>query len=481
MDALTEREHLHGSGLESDMYWQAIHSRDARFDGRFFAGAVTTRVYCRSVCPVPFAKPGNIQWFASAAAAEQAGFHPCRRCRSAASPGTPAWLGTSAVVSRALRLIAEGALDSGSTQELAARVGLGPRHLRRLFEEHLGASPVRIAITRRVHFARNLLEETNLAITELAACAGFRSIRQFNHAMRATTGESPSKLRRLRSMSNGLTPRPGLLVHLAYRPPFHWSGLLAFLAARAIPGVESVQANAYRRTIQVDGLAGTLEVREDPAGRRLLVKIELPSYESLMGVVERVRRIFDLAADPLQIAHQLSRDSTLKPFLAARPGLRVPGIWDGFEAAVRAILGEHLNGSAPKPALVRLVRTFGRPVTTPGPGLRRLFPGPEDLAEADLAQAGIYGSAASAIRALARAVLRKDLTFEASMNLQDAIARMGVVAGISQPMADYVAMRAFGEPDAFPVPASKFPHATDAWRPWRAYAAMHLWAEGKRL
>src|SRR5579862_8665432 len=186
-------ENGHGA-LDPDLCWQAVYSRDARFDGRFFAGAVTTGVYCRSTCPVPFAKPDNILWFASAAAAESAGFHPCRRCRSAASPGTPAWLGTSAVVSRALRLIDEGALDSGSIDDLAGRVGLGSRHLRRLFVEHLGASPVRIAITRRVHFARNLIEETDLPITAVAGYAGFRSIRMFNHAMRTTTGESPTEL-----------------------------------------------------------------------------------------------------------------------------------------------------------------------------------------------------------------------------------------------------------------------------------------------
>src|SRR5580693_9045968 len=196
--------------LEPEVCWQAVYSRDARFDGRFFAGAVTTRVYCRSICPVPFARPRNIVWFASAAAAEAAGFHPCRRCRSAASPGTPAWAGTSAVVSRALRLIAEGALDNGNVEQLAGRVGLGSRHLRRLFVEHLGASPVRIAITRRVHFARNLIEETNLPITELAAYAGFRSIRQFNHAMRTTTGESPTQLRRLRGVPQVTAPGPGL-------------------------------------------------------------------------------------------------------------------------------------------------------------------------------------------------------------------------------------------------------------------------------
>ena len=245
--------------LEPDVCWQAVYSRDARFDGRFFAGAVTTRVYCRSICPVPFAKPDKIMWFASAAAAETAGFHPCRRCRSAASPGTPAWAGTSAVVSRALRLIAEGALDSGSVDDLADRVGLGSRHLRRLFVEHLGASPVRIAITRRVHFARNLIEETDLPITQLADYAGFRSIRQFNHAMRAATGESPTDLRRIRSVAKAPTPQSGLFIRWPYRPPLHWPALLAFLACRTIPGVESdpirrvSQNNRHRRRYRHDG------------------------------------------------------------------------------------------------------------------------------------------------------------------------------------------------------------------------------------
>lgn len=461
------------SDLEPGICWQAVHSRDARFDGRFFAGAVTTRVYCRSTCPAPFAKPGNVLWFASAAAAERAGFHPCRRCRSAASPGTPAWLGTSAVVSRALRLISEGALDEGNIEELAARVGLGPRHLRRLFVEHLGASPVRIAITRRVHFARNLIEETGLPITELAACAGFRSIRQFNHAMRAATGESPTKLRR-RDVSRGLTPRPALLIRLAYRPPFHWSALLHFLASRAVAGVESVESDAYRRTIEMDGVTGAIEVREDASERQLLVNIELPRHECLMQVVERVRHIFDLTADPFQIASQLSRDPILRPLLEANPGIRVPGIWDGFEAAVRAILGERLTDKAPRAALAGLARTFGRPVTTSFPGLTHLFPHPQDLAEADLRAAGLPGESASQIRALARAVLNKDLEFDASMNLEEAISRLRVVPGISQPMADYIAMRAFGEPDAFPVSANRFSRSTECWRPWRAYAAMYL-------
>jgi AraC family transcriptional regulator of adaptative response / DNA-3-methyladenine glycosylase II len=373
-----------------------------------------------------------------------------------------------------MRLIAEGALDNGNVEDLADRVGLGSRHLRRLFVEHLGASPIRIATTRRAHFARKLIEETDLPITRLAGYAGFRSIRQFNHAMLTTTGESPSELRQGRNVSQASAGYPGFLIRLAYRPPFHWSALLSFLASRAISGVESVESGAYRRTIEIDGATGAIEIRQDAAERQLLVNIELPGYESLMKVVERVRRIFDLTADPFQIASQLSRDRTLKPLLAANPGLRVPGIWDGFEAAVRAILGERLTGTAPKAALARLARMFGRPVKTSMGDLTHLFPGPEDLAEADLAAAGIRDERASAIRALAGAVLNGDLTFAASMNLQDAIARARAVPGISRPMAEYIAMRAFAEPDAFPVAAARFPRGTEHWRPWRAYAAMYL-------
>jgi AraC family transcriptional regulator, regulatory protein of adaptative response / DNA-3-methyladenine glycosylase II len=465
-----------GSDLEPDVCWQAVYSRDARFDGRFFAGAVTTRVYCRSICPVPFARPNNILWFASAAAAELAGFRPCERCRSAASPGTPAWLGTSAVVSRALRLIAEGALDSGNLESLAERVGLGARHLRRLFVEHLGASPNRIAITRRVHFARNLIEQTSLPITELAAYAGFRSIRQFNHAMRASTGECPTRLRRMQSISPVPPFRPGLLIRLPYRPPLHWPGLLTFLASRAITGVELVQTGVYRRTIEIAGVTGAIEIRHSEADHQLEVDIELPRYEALMQVVERVRRIFDLAADPSQIANQLSHDPALKPLITANPGVRVPGIWDGFEAGVRAVLGERLEDTAPIPSLITLVRTLGKPVKVSSPELTHVFPSPQDLAEADLSIAGIHGERAATIRALAQATLKRELTFDASMSLHDAIERVRLVSGITPAMADYIAMRAFSEPDAFPVSADRVWRDTESWRPWRAYAAMHLWA-----
>jgi AraC family transcriptional regulator of adaptative response / DNA-3-methyladenine glycosylase II len=377
-----------------------------------------------------------------------------------------------------MRLIAGGALDGGNVEQLAGRVGLGSRHLRRLFVAHLGASPIRIATTRRLHFARNLIERTDLPITQLADYAGFRSIRQFNHAMRTATGESPTELRRIRNVSRAPAPRPGLLLRLPYRPPFHWSGLLTFLAGRAIDGVESVQRSAYRRTIEVDRITGAIDVRHDAKECQLLVSIELPRYESLMQVVERVRSIFDLAADPFQIASQLSRDWALRPLLAANPGVRVPGIWDGFEASVRAVLGEGLADGAPRAELSRLARKFGRPIQTSIPGLTHLFPAPEDLAAADIGSVGIRAGRVSIIRALACAVSKGDLTFEASMSLQEAITRVRSVQGISEPMAQYIAMRAFDEPDAFPVPRPEVSATTENWRPWRAYAAMYLCRAG---
>ena len=247
--------------LDPELCWQALHSRDRRFDGRFFAGVLTTRVYCRPICPVPLRKPENIQWFPSAASAEAAGFRPCRRCRPHTSPGTPAWSGTSAVVCRALKLICDGELDAGDVETLAGHVGIGCRHLRRLFVHQLGAPPIKIARTRRVHFTRNLIEETGLPITKIAFYSGFRSIREFNHAMLATFDHSPSELRRLHGASRNAGRQGGIIIYLSYRPPFDWKRLLSFLAQRATPGVELVEDDCCRRTIEIEDGAGHIEVR----------------------------------------------------------------------------------------------------------------------------------------------------------------------------------------------------------------------------
>ena len=476
--------------------WQALRSRDRRFDGRFFAGVLTTGVYCRPVCPVPLNKPANVRWYPSAASAEAAGFRPCRRCRPHTSPGTPAWLGTSAVVSRALKLIYDGALDAGSVEQLAEHVGLGARHLRRLFLQHLGASPIRIASTRRVHFARNLLDQTRLPITKIASYSGFKSIRQFNYAVRATFDFSPSQLRKLRSGVKMTANHGGITLHLPYRPPFDWHTLILFLKPRETPGVEVVEEDCYRRTIEIDGQPGEIEVRPASDEPLLRARVILPSYEQLMLVVERVRRMFDLGADPLQIANHLAQDSRLVELLQARPGLRVPGVWDAFELAVRAVLGQQLTFVDAKPVIARLVRTFGRPTKTTAPRLTHLFPTPEVLAAANLSSIGIPAARTETLRALARAACKGKLHAVATKSLDEVIAGLCSIPGMGHRRANYIAMRAFGELDAFPssdlglrrvlttgrklLSEADFLIAAQLWRPWRAYAAMHLSAADER-
>jgi AraC family transcriptional regulator of adaptative response / DNA-3-methyladenine glycosylase II len=394
-------------------------------------------------------------------------------------------------VSRALKLILEGGLDSGNVDQLAERVGIGSRQLRRLFVQHMGASPIKIAIARRVHFARTLIEETPLPITDIAMSAGFQSIRQFNHAIQTTYGQPPRRLRERAGEIGAASKASGLSIRLSYRPPFDWASILNFLRSHAIAGVESVDEDSYCRTIEIDGVHGELDVRHDPAQSQLVVRIRLPRYEGLMSVVDRVRRIFDLRADPLQITSHLRRDRRLQPLLDAHPGLRVPGAWDGFESCICAILGDSIGAARLNQKLIlRFVERFGGPVKSAFHGLTHVFPGPRDFSITELSSIGIRGDRAVAMCAVSRAVNRKRLTFEASRSLEKSIFRLLAIPGIDKTTAEYVALRVFGEPDAFPVKPSalkelfaqsigKLPEGdllqtSDRWRPWRAYAAMYL-------
>jgi AraC family transcriptional regulator of adaptative response / DNA-3-methyladenine glycosylase II len=476
--------------LDPGICWQAINSRDPRFDGRFFAGAATTGLYCRNVCPVPSARPKNILLFVCAAAAESAGFRPCKRCQPQAAPGTPAWLGTSAVVSRAFRLILEGALNKGSLEDLASRMGLGSRQLRRLFVQHLGASPLKIATTNRIHLARKLIDETALPFTQIAFASGFNSIREFNHAIRLSTGKSPSALRRSTDVARGKECASGLELRLPFRPPFYWAGIIAFLKPRAIPGVELVTEASYQRTIEIGEVPGILNVCLDAANSQLIVHLQTGSYEGLAQTVERVRRIFDLSADPIQIASHLSCDPKLRALISLRPGLRVPGVWDGFEAGVFAVLGQGLTTNGPKRLVGRLVQMFGTPMESSIRGLRYLFPRPEVLAHADLSKAGINDRCAIIIRKLASSAMRKHFIFSTSRTLEQAVSQVRETCGGDDSIANYIVLRSFGEPDAFPSRdlglrrslAEPGHHVSEAqalamaerWRPWRAYAAMHI-------
>jgi AraC family transcriptional regulator of adaptative response / DNA-3-methyladenine glycosylase II len=477
--------------LDPAFCWQAVYSRDHRFDGRFFAGIATTGVYCRSICPVSFGHPESVHWFQSAAAAEAAGFRPCRRCRPDTAPGSSAWFGTWAVVSRALKLISEGALDGGNLEQLAERVGIGSRHLRRLFQQHLGASPLKIARSHRVLVAKNLIVETQLPVAEIALGTGFRSIRQFNHSVRTAFGQSPRALRRRSGNATRTDPLAGIIVHLPYRPPFDWPSLIQFFRSRATPGVESVDGEIYRRSVEIGGVSGAIEVWHEASHARLSMRVLLPGCDRLMQVVQRARRIFDLGADALHIGSYLARDARLAGMVMERPGLRVPGTWDGFELAVLAILGQNLTAVDSAPAIELLVKTFGRPLQVSVRGLTHLFPLPEILAEANLESIGISAQRALAIGTLARAVLGGTLTFDSVTGARNAALQVDSLLGLKEDAAAYIAMRALGDPDAFsctslafrralashrsPVPSEEVMRIFEEYRPWRAYAAMHHW------
>jgi len=477
--------------LDADVCYRAVISRDPRFDGRFFTGVESTGIYCRPVCPARTPRRENVRFFACAAAAEEAGFRACRRCRPETSPGTPAWMGSSATVSRALRLISEGFLDSAGVDELAGVLGVGARHLRRLFDEHLGASPRSVALTRRVHFARALLDQTPLPITEVAFSSGFSSVRRFNDAFRKVFDTSPSRLRS--GVAEARAP-VALRLRLPFRPPLDWRALIDFHRARAVPGVEVVGAT-YRRSVEVDGTVGEIEVHPPAQGNHAHLVVSAGLSRSLSRVVERVRRVFDLDADPSGIAAHLARDRGLAQLVRRRPGLRVPGAWDGFEVAVRAIVGQQVSVAGATTVLGRIAEQYGRVVDL-GNGVTRLFPTPERLARARLSRVGVTLGRERAIRALARAVCDGDVDLRRPSALDDTVGRLTRIEGVGAWTAHYIAMRGCGDPDAFPAGDLHLRRAAGvvlgagteaaleeraaAWRPWRAYAAIHLWETQRR-
>jgi AraC family transcriptional regulator of adaptative response / DNA-3-methyladenine glycosylase II len=481
--------------LDHDACYRAISTRDVRFDGRLFTGVKTTGIYCRPVCPGRIPKRENVLFYSSAAAAQEAGFRPCLRCRPETAPELAAWRGTSNTVSRALLLIEMGALDEDDVEGLATRVGVGERQLRRLFRVHIGASPIAVAQTRRVLLAKQLIHETNLPIAEVALAAGFGSIRRFNETFLGLFGRPPRTLRRSGAAALSSASTGEVTILLRYRPPYDWPAMLAFLAVRAIPGIEVVSNQGYMRTIDIDGTHGIVSVR--PAEKNALrVVVRFPRLSALPTIIARLRRVFDLGADPQAIGAQLAEDPALAPLVAARPGLRVPGAWDGFELAMRAVLGQQITVAAAIGLAGKLVARCGEPLASasaaPG-GLTHVFPRPERVAATDLSILGMPRSRAVALSSLAAAVIANPRIFGAGRSLEDAIAELRTLSGIGEWTAQYIAMRELREPDAFPAADVGLMRAmTDAegrrpnarellaraerWRPWRAYAAQHLWA-----
>src|SRR6266446_7175308 len=346
--------------LDRETCDRARFARDAAYDGLFFIGVRTTRIYCRPVCPARPAKSENVVFFPTAAAAERAGFRPCLRCRPEAAPGSPAWRGTAATVLRALRLIEQGALDEGSVADLAAILGIGPRHLTRLFLEHVGASPSAAARTRRVQLAKMLLSDTRLTVADVAFAAGFQSIRRFNAVFRETYRRPPSAIRRL--APQGGIDGGAIALRLAFRPPLGWRNLTRFFDAERTVGVEEVSLQGYRRTIVVDGRAGWIAVRPVPGLGQIELGVWLPDCRPLRAVIERVSRMFDLTADPEGIAQQLASDGALAPLLSRLRGVRLPGAWDGFEIAVHRMIRRDVGPVTVAGVMERLARSEERRV-----------------------------------------------------------------------------------------------------------------------
>lgn len=485
-----------GFDLDRDACYRALIARDHRFDGRFYTAVRTTGIFCRPICPARTPKLENCIFLPSAAAAHQMGFRPCLRCRPEVAPGVAVWRGSASTVSRALHLIAEGAMDEAGVDALADRLGVGARHLRRLFDQHVGASPVSVAQTHRILFAKALLNETRLAMTDVALAAGFGSVRRFNTVMQATYARPPSALRRAPKDKDALGETAGVSLKLPFNPPYDWAAMTEFLTPRAIPGIEQVAPDRYRRTFALEKARGVIEVRPVPGQNHLLATIRTSDITALATIVTRLRRLFDLDADIAAIDSHLSGDPRLAEAVRTRPGLRVPGAWDGFELAVRAVLGQQVSVRAATTFAGRLAAAHGEPLALDGAaedGPDRVFPTPEAVAVADLTAIGLTRARAATLNALGRAMAADRGLLRAYETLEETTEKLAALPGIGPWTAQYVAMRALREPDAFPASdlgllramegpsgrpsPAQLAKAAEAWRPWRAYAALRLWMQ----
>ncbi len=459
-------------GLDPEVCRRARHSRDRRFDGEFFLGVSTTGIYCRPICPARLPAERNVRYFRTADQAARAGYRPCLRCRPESAPGSPAWRGTSTTVGRALQLIRQGALGPGTLPDLAQRLGVGERYLRKLFERELGVSPQAVALNQRLLFAKKLLAETALPVTEVAFAAGFGSIRRFNSAIREQFRLTPGELRR---RSGSASPDSAIRLQLHYRPPYDWDGVLGFFRRHAIAGVECVSDSSYRRTIRAGDSRGEFTVQPLPGRDALQLELEIPDHRLLMAIVSGVRRMFDLDASPDMVATVLGADSLLSPLLARYPGIRSPGHWSPFESAVRAIVGQQVSTAGARSILGRLADAAAGEVDRP------CFPDARELAALDDHHFPMPGRRRETLRRLCH-------TFEGREEELD-LEALAAIPGVGPWTLDMVAMRGQADPDTFPATdlglrkawgsiagdGTTLQRAHASWRPWRAYAANLLW------
>ncbi len=469
---------------------RAVQSKDARFDGWFFTAVLTTGIYCRPSCPVVPPKPENMQFFPSAAAAQQAGFRACKRRRPDASPGSPEWDVRADVVARAMRLIADGVIDGGGVPELARQLGYSIRQLERLLLAELGAGPLALARAQRAQTARLLIETSSLPMGDVAFAAGFASIRTFNDTVREVFALSPTELRYRASRGGNAAAAGAISLRLPFRAPLQPGNLFGHLAATAVPGVEEWRDDAYRRTLRLPHGHGIAELRPQP--EHVACRLFLTDLRDLATAISRCRRLLDLDADPVAIDELLGADEVLAPLVAKAPGRRVPRTVDANEFALRAVLGQQVSTAAGRRHAGRLAASHGEPVEDPAGGLTRLFPDSARLAAADPASLALPRARRESFLRLACALAARSVDLSVGSDWHEARLKLSVLPGIGPWTVETIAMRALGDPDAFPasdlgvrraaaalgLPATvaSLDSRAAAWRPWRSYAVQYLWA-----
>lgn len=482
--------------IDPHVAYRAVTSRDPRFDGVFYVGVMSTGIYCRPVCPVKTPQEVNCRFFASAEAAEKASFRPCLRCRPELAPGNAPVDQAERIAHQLVLRMEEGLLDDGVRLEaVAADFGLSSRQLRRIVLKELGVSPIELLQTRRLLLAKQLLTETSLPVTRIAFASGFSSLRRFNDAFKTQYRMPPTRLRR-QAIDPGkdIEETAVASLQLVYRPPYDWDTLLAFLDGRKIKDVEWVEQGSYLRTVRLGKQVGWIRVSHVPESRALRVEVAPSLMMALPALLGRLRHLFDLSARPDVIAEQLGKDPVLEGSVRRNPGLRVPGAFDGFELVVRAILGQQITVKAATTLSGRFADAFGEPLTTPYPQLTRLAPTPQRVARAsvdEIARLGIVKARATTLLAMAQAFRDGSLRLDPGAAPEQVIPRLMAIPGIGPWTAHYIAMRALRWPDAFPkediavrnalgrVSAKVADQRSQAWRPWRSYATLHLWNSGK--
>ncbi len=458
-------------------FYRAHLARDPRFDGKFFVAVKTTGIYCRPICPAKKAQLKNLEFYLYAAQAEEAGYRPCLRCHPETAPGSPLWLGTSDLVQRAMRMMDYGALEELSIADIASKLGIGERWLRELFQQQIGANPQTLLLTKKLDIAKNLLDQSSLAITDIAFSAGFKSIRRFNDAFKLRFHKTPSAFRKEPEGKGQLN------LQLSYRPPYAWHNMLQFLKHRCISGVESVVDNTYQRLITYHDSQGWFKVRP-MADHKIDVEFKFNKIPNIVECVARLKNMFDLDADPMVIENHLQEDQALRPYLEQHPGLRIPGGWDGFELAVRAIVGQRISVQAARTILGKIVEMCGeKQQFDPSLSLTHFFPTPEHILTADLSKAGLPKSRIETLKDLAIRISDKSLTLDGTADFTETCNKLLSIKGIGPWTVEYIAMRALRNPNAFPetdlVIQKKITQLhlnPQLWIPWRAYAAILLWS-----